>query len=86
MSVVRMDDVLFQMAKYYHKLHLKDHPDSNADQGVIVMSTLIALEANGFATKHVDADGSVTWKATPKFLVNFKGGAGPLVVFATGVH
>jgi hypothetical protein len=50
------------------------------------MGTLLVLEANGHATKHIDPDGSVTWKATPKFLANFKGGAGPLVVFGPGVH
>jgi hypothetical protein len=72
----------------YYKRHLKHHPDSEASVGVgvILMSTLLALEAAGDATKHMGSDGSVTWHTTPKLLANFSRAPGPLVAFGPELH
>jgi hypothetical protein len=86
MTVVRMDTVLWELGKFYHKKHLEDHPDSGVSVSFTVMNTLLALEENGDVVKHLDADGSVTWKATPKLLAFFEGGAGRLVAFGPSLH
>lgn len=85
-TVVRMDTVLHRMAQYYHREFAKNNPGANVGIGVTVMGTLRALEDSGNAEKHVDADGSVTFRATPKFLATVGGDAGPLVTFGPGVN
>jgi hypothetical protein len=84
--VVRMDSAFWEFGKFYHKKHLEDHPGSGVSLGVITMGMLLALAENGDAVKHLDADGSVTWRATPKFLTTIGREAGPLVAFGPDLN
>jgi hypothetical protein len=86
MTVVRMDSILLEMARFYHRLWSNDNPGANVGFGVIAMGTLAALEHNGDAEKIIDPDGSVTWHATPKFLSQMKREAGSLVSFGPEIH
>jgi hypothetical protein len=84
--VVRMDTALYRMARFYHREFTENNPGVDVGMGVIVMGTLRALEDNGDAEKHVDADGGVTFRATPKFLAQMGGEPGPLVTFGPDVN
>ena len=84
---VRMDAIFWEVGKFYHKKWCEENPGKEVSLGVIVIGMLRALEQHGQAVKHEDTDGSVTWKATPKFLASFPSrGAGPLIVLGEDVH
>lgn len=84
--IVRMDSVLCEFGKFYHKKYLENNPGSEVSFGIVATGMLLALEKKGDAVKHLDADGSVTWKATPKFLTGIKREAGPLVAFGPDLN
>jgi hypothetical protein len=77
-----MDEILWQFGKLYYKKWCRENPkQSDVSVGVVVMSLLLAMEATGHAAKQLDADGSVTWTATDKFMVGKKTPRGSLVSF-----
>jgi hypothetical protein len=55
MAVVRMETILWKLGQWHHREFLRNNPGVNVSVGVIVTSTLQALEANGDAAKHIDA-------------------------------
>lgn len=83
---VKVDSVLWQFAKLYHKKYLADHPGRKIGLGALAISVLLAFEKNGDAVRQEDTRDSVTWKATPQFLNKTRLEAGPLVTLGPGVH
>jgi hypothetical protein len=82
MSIVRMDSILWNYAKYYRKLWLADNPEhADASVGFTTMCVLRALEMEGHAEKHIDPNGDVTFRATDKFMDGKKSPRGPLISF-----
>jgi len=75
-----MDQILWKFGQFYHKHFCQENPEhSDVSVGVITMSFLLALEAEGHATKHVDPNGDVTWTATARFMAGKKSESGPLI-------
>lgn len=65
--IVKMDSVLWEMAKFYRRKFNSENPDVSAGMNVMASATLRALEANGDAEEEC-RDGVSTWRATQKFL------------------
>jgi len=83
---VRIENVLWQLAKFYRERLAEDHPDQPITMSVAALATFQALKDNGDAVEQVDADGNVTWKATPQLLRKTGLEPGPLVTFGPEVH
>ncbi len=83
---IKIENVIWQFAKLYRDKFAADHPGQQMNMSVAAVATFLALKENGDAVEHADADGSVTWKATPKFLQSTGLEPGPLVIFGPGVN
>jgi len=65
---IKVDSVLKSFAQYYAELLATDEPSLKVGEREAVIWALLALEESGQAVRHVNYDGSITWKATPEFL------------------
>jgi hypothetical protein len=65
---IRMDEVLWEFAQRYHKLHSVARPHLNASVGLVTVSMLMMYEEFGSAVRYTAPDGSTTWRASAKFL------------------
>jgi hypothetical protein len=82
-----MDEILWKFGQCYHQRWVKQNPKhGNINVGVIVMGFLLALETEGHATKTVDTNGDVTFRASEKFMVGKKTPRGPLISFGPGLQ
>lgn len=84
--VIKIENVIWQFAKLYQRKLVTAHPDCEINMSVAAVATLRAFKESGHAVEHPNADGSVTWKATPKFLRETGLEPGPLVTFGPGIH
>jgi hypothetical protein len=83
---IRMDKVLWEFGKLYYEKFAGEHPSKELSVIAGTIGMLLAFEATGFAVRHSDTEGNVTWRATRKFLDGIGREAGPLVAVGPGLH
>jgi hypothetical protein len=66
--LIRMDQVLWAFAQCYHKMYAADHPHPDLSKELAAIAMLMAQEEIGRAIRYTDPDGTITWRASPKFL------------------
>jgi hypothetical protein len=83
---VKIDDVIWQLAKVYREEFIAKHPDKPISMSFSAVVTFLALRASGRAVEELDADGNSTLKATPKLLRETGLEPGRFVTLGLGVH
>jgi hypothetical protein len=63
-----MDQVLWDYAQFYRKMYAADHPHLDVSKELAAIALLETQEGLGGAIRYTDADGTITWRASPKFL------------------
>jgi hypothetical protein len=84
--VVRMEEVLWQLSKYYCRKLNTEHPGAELSPDVAAMALLCALERSGDAVQNICPEGIVTWRATTKFLRDTGLETGPLVTLQSTLN
>ena len=73
-----MDQILWDFARFYGE-KLPRLTRRKLSQEEIATSALRAFEATGHAVRQADADGNLTWRATPELLEYAPSGSGGIV-------
>jgi hypothetical protein len=81
--IIKMDEVLWEFSKRYGTLYTAQTGICLGERAAAVAG-LLAFENSGDAVRCANSDGSITWKATPKFLCETGLEAGSLVTFRPG--
>jgi hypothetical protein len=83
---IQMDSVLWDFAKNYRKLWLRNNPGGDMSLGLAAIVMLYAMEKTGDVSRLDHGNGGATWKATAKFIRATNLEPGPLVVLGPDVH
>ena len=83
---IKIENVIWQFAKHYRKLFIANNPRKPISMSIAAAATFHALRDVGHAVEEVDADGTVCWRATPKFLRETGLEPGPLITLGPDVH
>ena len=62
--MIQMDEVLWELSKFYGKKWHAENPDAELSANVSAAAMLCAMEVTGHAVEIIGPDGNVTWKAT----------------------
>jgi hypothetical protein len=81
---IKLDHVLWRFAQFYRDKLLAKGLPRGASEEVVAIGAVLAFEKSGDAIRFEDPDGSITWKATPKFLKSTGLEAGSLVIIQPG--
>jgi hypothetical protein len=65
---MRLDQVLWDFAQQYRKMFAKNNPHLKLSKDQAAISMLMSFEEGGHAVRYTDPDGSIIWRASPKFL------------------
>jgi hypothetical protein len=65
-AIVRVELALWEGAKFYARMHAADYPDPTVNDQQRAFLMLLSFEPVGLAVRYTDANGDVTFKATPK--------------------
>jgi hypothetical protein len=63
---LRVEWVLWEFAKFYARMHVRDYPDLEMSEHERAFLSLLCLEQLEYGVRHTDPDGTITLKATPK--------------------
>src|SRR5947209_5091283 len=63
---VTVERVLWEGAKFYARMHQKEHPSAPLTHDQRALIALLSFEPAGLAVRYTAPNGDITFKATPK--------------------